>query len=206
MKSKFIIPYSKTDKILSEYFAKDHFVLPRGRIRISLLLAVKRDIAFLRGLDLEKPPLDLTDEQKDIFMGRTPTISTVLTYCSAIDAIARVMKAKIPPSGKNALFFKWSAKKWFGISNNGVKVLWELRNSSVHQYTILAKSKISPHGFNGPVRYVGKGSWEFNLNGMYTSLLKAIELSYIDIMKKSLKVIHKHSRFIYRYGFVFTQY
>jgi len=175
-------------------------------VRISLLLAVKRDIAFLRGLDLEKPPLDLTDEQKDVFMSRTPTISTVLTYCSAIDAIARVMKAKIPPSGKNAAFFKWSAKKWFGITDSGVKVLWKLRNSSVHQYTILAKSKISPHGFNGPIRYVGKGSWEFNLNGMYTSLSNAISLSYFELMKKSLNTRHKRARFIYRYGFVFTNY
>jgi hypothetical protein len=203
---KLRFPYAKTDIILSQYFIKDRYILPDGRVRISLLLAVKRDMAFLRGLDIEEPHLALTKQQQDIFLSRTPTLTIILTYCSAIDSVARAMKAGVPKNGKNAAVFKWAAKKWFGISSSGANALWKLRNSTSHQYSISPKFMVVPHGFNSVMKYTPRGSWEFNLNGMYTSLLKAIRLTHAEITIKSLKVRHKHAKFIYQNGFMYTRY
>lgn len=198
------IPLSQTDTILNEFFVKDGGLTPPGAIRNSTLLACKRDFLFLRGSGIFPEEHKLSSEQQDILLGKMPVFAGILVYCSTVDLLARIMKRSVPKNMSKA-YFLWSAKRWFNHSNTRASALWELRCGVSHQYKIEPGLRAVPAGFSGSMRYNRVlGKWEFNLNGMFGDIRRAISDSHRYLNSLTLPTRNKYARFIYEHGFFYT--
>jgi hypothetical protein len=205
MGNKIVVPISSVENIIDEFFQKDKKLTPGGAIRNSTLLACKRDFLFLRAPKLEYEPYNLSKDQANALRADMPSFAAMLVYCSAIDLLARVMK-KTTGNNSSKKYFLWSAKKWFGRNNSQSIALWKMRCAMSHQYMIEKNQRAVPFGFSGSMMYDKKQrKWNLNLNGMYGDINHAIQKSHEHIKNLSKSTQQKYAKFIYEYGFFYTQ-
>lgn len=192
------------DEIIEEFFVKDGIVISNNKTRRSVFLSLEKDLKFLRGLDLKKPPLSLTKEQQGAFNKRIPSFGFILVFCSSIDVLARVWKRRLPDSKRKTrsgkiettgVFFKAFSRRWYKLTDKQTKELYSLRNSVSHQYVVGKKQGAHPFGFSGIMKRGLNSSWLFNLNGMYSAFTKGKRemISYV----KSLSAGRKEQLAIY---------
>lgn len=198
------------DEIIDEFFIEDGVYESNNKTRRSVFLALERDMRILRGLDLNKPPISMTDEQLRAFNDRIPSFGFILVFCSSIDVLARVWKGRAPDkkrktrNGKQettGVFFKAYSKRWLGLTTKQIDELYNLRNSVSHQYIVGKNHGAYPHGFAGIIKKGLNGSWLFNLNGMYGAFtrVKREFTTYVKTLSPGKK--RKIAEYIQEHGF-----
>jgi hypothetical protein len=198
------VPINKVDNVLKEFFVQDGGITETGPVRKSTILSCRNDFAFLRGIVFYDGGIGLSSDQIKKLNNKIPSFAAILVYCSAIDLLARVMKRK---TGEriSRKYFLWSSRRWFGHSKAESLALWNLRCGVSHQYKIERGLTAVPFGFSGPIRYNrSTKKWEFNLNGMFGSIKKAISKANDYIMEKKIKTRHNYAVFIYEHGFFYV--
>ena len=190
--------------ILREFIEKDQQLTTRNKIRHSVLLSAKRDLKFLRGIDFRNTEYNLDKKIIQALESKLPSFAVILVFSSVIDLVCRVSRGKIP-NNKNGKYFRWSARRWFHLSKSASMALWNFRNSMSHQYTLSNKATMIPFGTTGVVVYDKKAKrWIFNLNAMYSSVIKVIPELASYIRSLSISTQRKKLEFIYKYGFFYT--
>lgn len=123
----------------------------KNRMRRSVLLQIMRDMDYNLGVYRTFKELGLNEEQQQKLGNElAPLLVPPLLLASAIDSLARVLYLGSRPTTNRAMFIR-SAKELFDLDDDKAEVMWRLRNSLSHAYSL--------RGFSF-VRYGGGGHGE----------------------------------------------
>jgi len=148
------------DQVIKEFCSEESSVPHKGnRKRRSVLIQIKRDMDYNLGVYKTFKELNLTPEQQAKLETETaPLLVPALLIVSAIDSLSRVLYLGAKPTRlvTNRMMFADSAKRLFGLSDSEAAMMWELRNSLSHAYSLKGFSFVrhSQGGFGTGIQHV----------------------------------------------------
>lgn len=194
----------KYQTIIDEFFLSDGTVLPNGKRKRSMLLAIKEDIKFNILLPGKWRPLNLSEDQHKELKSMLPSFTVALLFCSAVDLLARIVNKQQPPANKNGEYFKNCAKDWFDIGKDEAEQLWLLRNALTHHYALNKKQILIQFGSSAFVKKNSNGYWEFYLHAMYSGLTKASRKIHEHLSNETPTEKQKTADYLSNHAFFYT--
>jgi hypothetical protein len=194
--------FKSSKEILREFFVEQSFELysANTRQRRSVLIELERDLQDAIGLPGRLRKLGLEEKEESKLSTDLPYVSPLLVYCSAIEVIARAYhKKEHPPKNKNGEWFKESAELFFDYPISLTKVLWRLRNSLSHHYSI--NGFVFTRGFSDSELPLAKvhgenGTHIVSTRKCLTSLRKARLKAYEAILNQSQEDIDRTAEYV----------
>ena len=178
--------------IIDQFFNHDG-ELVAGKIRLSTYLSVKKDLMTIM----------VNDNKTNLGLSYLTNISLI---CTCADLLSKVVIGRQPGRGENKKIFTDFLISYCDLSPDQSIALWNLRNTTVHAYTIDSIKGIILYGGESPVDISMVGDQKqikFDLRRLYNSVvvnsankLKTFILNS-DAQGKIIKYIEKNG-FYYR--------
>lgn len=146
--------------IINQFFYKDGKLIS-GKKRISTYLAVKRDLMTIM----------VNDKRTNLGLSYLTNISLI---CSCTDLLSKVAIGRQPKRGESKKIFTDFLISYCDLSLDQSVALWNLRNSTMHAYTIDSVKGIILYGSDYPIEISRVGEQKqitFNLRKLYSSVV-----------------------------------
>jgi hypothetical protein len=188
------------DKLIGEFCSQELGDLHDGdRKRRSILLQIQKDMDYNLGVHKSFRELNLTDfQQSKLDSEIAPLIVPPLLLVSAIDSLARVLSGGSRLT-TNRNMFQDSAKRLFELDDDEVLMMWELRNSLTHAYSLTGYSfvRYKKGGFGSRISRV------IAIRPMRGLLQKAARNLEAILLGLSISEKEKVCRYIEEFGFIY---
>ena len=156
-----------------------------GRKRRSVLLGLLNDISFAVYLPGRWKTLKLTKPQIKELERILPSFAVISLFCTGIDTLARAEQKQRPSTGQNRAYFTNFLQRYLNLSPEEAKQLWALRNGVSHGYSLPKNHAAKKYGSPSVILKNPKGSWEFYLNAMCSTLRRLSRELHIKLSAES---------------------
>ena len=150
----------REDEIIKEFCSIESNAIHEGRRRRrSILIQIRKDMDYSLGVHRTFKELHLTQEQQFKLETETaPLLVPPLLIVSAVDSLSRVLYLGRRPSRtiNNRMMFIDSAERLFGLDSSEAVLMWKLRNSLSHAYSLKGFSfvRYAKGGFGSGAQHV----------------------------------------------------
>jgi hypothetical protein len=183
------------DQVIKEFCSQESTLVHKGnRKRRSVLIQIRRDMDYNLGVYKTFKELNLTpDQQAKLETETAPLLVPPLLIVSAIDSLSRVLYLGRKPTQtiNNRMMFIDSAKRLFGLDDDEAAMMWRLRNSLSHAYSLKGFSfvRYAAGGFGTGVRHV-----------IATRPMRAmLQMAAVNLQQILLKLSIDDKRRVYEY-------